>query len=141
VEESVDVTLSRLLGRARRRAVLDIALGLGISIGLFAVVSIVSTFAIGGGLVLIGLLPFLLGMPIAIRGAGRLRALRRLRYHPEQLVAAELALYREEPGLRFCFAGGATVELATPGVDREAVIAAVRSGLAARPLPPARVVQ
>jgi hypothetical protein len=134
-----DTALIQLIRRARSRAVIMIVVGAGIAATAAAYVAFVARLLAGNVPSLpiagLGVIPLVIGLPIAISAGARILALRRLEARPEDVVATELALRFGQPGLRFWFAGNRSVVLITGELDRDVLVAS----LAGR-IPEARVV-
>jgi hypothetical protein len=143
----INAALDRRLHRARRSAILIVAVGVVVSALAAVYLGGVSwLFAAAGqppspGIMVLAIAPLALGLPIAGIGVTRLRILRKLRRFPRDVVATELAMYLGQPALKFRFRDGAFITVITGDLDRYAVDDAIRGRAVAEYLPPARVVR
>lgn len=136
------------LARARAGAVLGLAVGLGIAAVAGIYIALVSTvlmtdngFPVVGFVYIaaVGVLPLVVGLPIALINGIRLRLLQRASAHPERVDAAELAMRWGKPALRIHFTDRKSVVIATGDLDRNMLIEEIRAGRMPRKLPGARV--
>ena len=134
--------------RARAGAALGLAIGLGVAALAGVYIGVVSGVEHGGfpgaGLVYIaaiGVIPLVIGLPIALANAIRMSLLSRATTRPADVRDGELAMRWGKPALRLHFSDRRSVVIATGDLDRNALIDAIRAGGVPRPLPGARVVR
>jgi hypothetical protein len=136
------------IARARAGALLGLVVGLGIAASAAIYIALVSTVLMTDGgfpvigfvyIAAVGVLPLVVGLPIALVNGLRLRLLQRAATHPEQVDAAELAMRWGKPALRICFTDRKSVAIATGDLDRNMLIEEIRAGRMPRKLPGARV--
>jgi len=137
------------VARARFGALVGLSIGLGIAALAGVYIVVVAGlmdregFPITGFMyvVAVGVLPLVVGLPIAAVNGGRLWLLSRAAARPESVTDASLAMRWGKPALRLHFADRRAVVLATGDADRNALIDAFRAGQTPRSLPSARVVR
>ena len=136
------------IARARTGAVVGLTIGLGIAAlaGVYIVLATTVMTHDGGFPIIgfmyiaaIGVIPLVVGLPIALVNAIRVRLLTRASAHPDLVDAAELAMRWGKPALRLWFTDKKSVVIATGDLDRNALIASIRAGKMPRQLPSARV--
>lgn len=127
--------------RAKAGAMLWLVIGCAIAaVAAFYVAVIAAVFSESFPLIsfvfvcAIGVIPLLVGLPIALGSLIRLRLLGRVSLRPEMVTGGELAMRWGRPALRLHFSDGRSVVLATGDADRNAMIGAIK-------LPNARVVR
>jgi hypothetical protein len=131
------------IARARAIAIVGLASGLGVAALAGVYIGFVSGvledargYPMTGFIYLaaIGVVPLVVGLPIALLSVLRLRLLARADAHPEEVEAAELAMRFGRPALKLWFRDRKSVVVATGDADRNQLIGSIK-------LPRARVVR
>jgi hypothetical protein len=132
--------------RARLAALVGVAVGGAIAAVTAGYVAIAAPMLEGSGrpetlvfAAAFGAIPLLLGLPILVTSALRLRLLGRALHRPQDVTSAELAMRFGRPAVRLRFPGGRAVAVQLGDLDGNTVVTAVRARRG-HALPEARVV-